>query len=126
MAQEYIKIDNTVIRQPDEGLKFSFETTYSEDTQRNMSGKLLLTPMFTVEAYEYEASYPTVAEVKTLLQKIATGKSFSLRYFSPYYGAWRTDSFYVGKGSLVIGRLNEAQEEYDSISFSMIGVNPIA
>ena len=126
MAQEYIKIDNTVIKQPDEGLKFSFETTYSEDTQRNMSGKLLLTPMFTVEAYEYEASYPTVAEVKTLLQKIATGKSFSLRYFSPYYGAWRTDSFYVGKGSLVIGRLNEAQEEYDSISFSMIGVNPIA
>lgn len=125
MAQELIKINNTIIRQPDEGLGYSFETTYSEDTSRTQSGNLVMSPMFTVEAFEYEATTLTAEEVRTILQFIAKGQKFNLRYFSPYYGEWRTDEFYVGQGSMEIGRLNTETERFDSLSFSMIGVNPI-
>lgn len=126
MAQNYIKINNMLIRQPDEGLGFDFETTYTEDSTRVQSGVLHATPMFTVESFSYSASTLTVAEAKTILQLVAKGKTFTLHYFSPYYGTWRDDKFYVGKGSLEIGRLNESGERIDGLSFNMIGVNPIA
>lgn len=125
MAQDYITIGGVQIRQPDEGLGYSFETTYSEDTTRTQTGRLVTSPMFTVEAFSYEASFLTKAEVKTILQLVAKGKPFDLHYFSPYYGAWRTDKFYVGKGDLEIGRLNAKTELFDSLSFNMIGVTPI-
>lgn len=125
MAQEYIKMNNTVICQPEEGLGYDFETTYTEDSTRVMSGVLHATPLFTVEAFSYQASQVTVAEMRNILQIIAKGRTFTLHYFSPYYGAWRDDLFYVGKGSLEIGRLNEQEEVYDSLSFNMIGVNPL-
>ena len=125
MAQEYIKINGTVIRQPDEGLGYDFETTYTADTTRTQSGRLIATPMFTVEALSYSATNLTAAEMKQILQSVAPGKTFTLRYFSPYYGAWRNGRFYVGKGSLSIKRLNAASEWYDSVSFQMTGVDPI-
>ena len=84
------------------------------------------TPMFTVESFSYAASNLSKTEMQTILQKIAKGGSFTLHYFSPYYGQWRDDTFYVGKGSLEIGRLNEDGEIFDSLSFNMVGVNPIA
>lgn len=125
MAQNYIKINDIKIKQPDEGLGYDFETTYTPDTTRVQSGVLHSTAMFTVESFSYEATWLTVNEMKTILQQVAKGKNFTLHYFSPFYGTWRSDKFYVGKGSLKIGRLNADKEEYDSLSFNMIGVNPI-
>lgn len=123
--QEKITINGTVIRQPDTGLAFDFETTYTEDSTRVQSGVGHFTPMFTVEAFGYEASGLTKAEMYTILQLVAKGGNFQLHYYSPYYGTWRTDTFYVGKGSLKIGSLIEDGELFDSLSFNMIGVNPI-
>ena len=125
MAQNYITINGVKIKQPDEGLGYSFETTYTSDSTRVQSGSMHATPMFTVESFSYEASYLTISEMQTILQKVAKGDSFTLHYFSPYYGQWRDDIFYVGKGSLAIGRLTEDGEYYDSLSFNMVGVNPI-
>ena len=125
MAQEKITINGVEIRQPDEGLGYDFETTYTEDSTRVQSGQLHITPLFTVEAFSYSTTWLTVDEMKTILQQVARGNSFTLRYFSPYYGAWRSDSFYVGKGSLSIGRLITDKERFESLSFNMIGVNPI-
>ena len=123
--QDYIKMNGITILQPDEGLGYDFETTYTEDSTRVQSGTLHASAMFTVESFSYEATWVSVADMKTILQIVAKGKPFTLHYFSPYYGAWRDGRFYVGKGSLVIGRLNAAEERYDSLSFNMIGVNPI-
>jgi len=123
--QEYITIDGTVIRQPDSGLGYNFETTYTKDTTRVQSGKLHASAMFTVESFSYEAHGLTIEEMKTILQLIAKGKPFTLHYFSPYYGEWRDDKFYIGKGSLAIGSLKTGEELYESLSFNMIGVNPI-
>ena len=125
MAQNYIKIDDVYIKQPNTGLGYSFETTYSEDTTRTQDGILHASPLFTVESFSYKATHVTVEEMSVILQKIANGRYFTLHYFSPYWGMWRDDLFYVGKGSLSIGRLNEDGEYYDELSFNMIGVNPI-
>lgn len=126
MAQNYITINGVKIKQPDEGLGYSFETTYTSDSTRVQSGAMHATPMFTVESFSYAASYLTIAEMHAILQKVAKGGNFTLHYFSPYYGQWRDDTFYVGKGSLEIGRLTEDGEYFDSLSFNMVGVNPIA
>lgn len=125
MAQNYIKINGTKIKQPDEGLGYSFETTYTSDSTRVQSGAMHATPMFTVESFSYTASDLTIAEMQTILQMVAKGGNFTLHYFSPYYGQWRDDTFYVGKGSLEIGRLTDGGEYFDSLSFNMVGVNPI-
>lgn len=125
MAQNYIMIDNVKIKQPDEGLGYSFETTYTSDSTRVQSGAMHATPMFTVESFSYTASDLTIAEMQAILQMVVKGGNFTLHYFSPYYGQWRDDTFYVGKGSLEIGRLTEDGEYFDSLSFNMVGVNPI-
>ena len=125
MAQDYIKMNGKIILQPDEGLGYDFETTYTEDTTRAMNGTLYASAMFTVEAFSYEASWVTAEDMKTILQIVARGKPFKLHYLSPYYGVWRDGRFYVGKGSLSVGRWNEKEERYESLSFNMIGVDPI-
>lgn len=125
MAQDYIKMNGKNILQPDEGLSFDFETTYTEDTTRVMDGTLCGSAMFTVESFGYEATWVSAEEMKTILQIVANGRPFTLHYLSPYYGRWRDGRFYVGKGSLTVGRWNEGEERYEKLSFNMIGVDPI-
>lgn len=130
MAQNYIQMGtletNTVkIRQPDEGLGYDFETKYTEDTDRLLSGHLYLRPLFTVEALSYKATNISRADVAQILGYIAKGNSFWLHYFSPYRNAWVTNPFYVGKGNMSIGRLIENGEYFDSLEFQMTGVLPL-
>ncbi len=115
----------TKIKQPDENMGYSFETTYTEDTTRVQSGVLNNKPMFTVEAFTYHATNVSVAEMRQILQYVVKGYNFKLHYFSPYYGDWKTDLFYVGKGDLAIGRLNESNEYYEELSIQFTGVNPL-
>ena len=125
MAQNFIMMNGVKIRQPDKGLGYNFETTYSEDTTRLITGGLHSTTLFTVEALSYQATGVTVQEMKQILGIIASGRPFTLHYFSPLHGKWRNDKFYVGQGNLAIGTLKEDSEEYDSLSFNMTGANPI-
>lgn len=123
--QDRIKLNGIDIRQPDTGLGYSFETTYTKDSARVQSGEGHFTALFTVESFAYAASNLSADEMATILQIVAKGGNFTLHYFSPYHGEWRDGTFYVGKGSLKIGRLNEDGETFDSLSFNMIGVNPL-
>ena len=125
MAQDYMKMNGKIIPQPDEGLGYDFETTYTEDTTRAMSGTLYAGAMFTVESFSYKASWLTKEEMKTVLQMVAKGQPFTLHYLSPYYGSWRDGRFYAGKGSLSGGRWNKEEERYEELSFNMVGVDPI-
>ena len=122
--QEYIKMNGIIIKQPNEKMSYNFATTYSEDSTRTQLGTGQFTPLFTVEQWGYAATGLTVAEMRTILQIVAKGKNFTLHYFSPYYGEWRDDTFYVGQGSLSVQSLREDSEYYDTISFNM-QVNPI-
>lgn len=132
MAQEYIKIrksasDNwLVLPQPDSGaLSYDFETTYTEDSGRVQTGTAVVSPLFTVEALGYSRAAVSKTMLSQILKIIAKGQQFQLHYFSAYYGAWWTSWFYVGKGQLDIGRLNENKELFTSLEFNMVGVNPL-
>lgn len=123
--QDKIRINDIEIFQPDEGLKSSFETTYSEDSTRLQSGEANFVPLFTVEQFSYSASYIPVADASVILQQIIKGEAFKLHYFSPYYGKWRDGMFRVGQGQFSIGTVEENGEKLSSLSFNMTGENPI-
>lgn len=124
MAQDRYLFDGYDIVQPDKGLGYEFETTYSSDTTRIMSGGLHETALFTVEQLQFKASGVPLAKVAQLLQTVV-GRRFTFHYLSAYYGTWRTDTFYVGKQSLNIGEVREGTELIDEISFNIVGVNPV-
>lgn len=124
MEQNKIKINDVVIFQPDADLGWNFETTYTQDSVRARSGRGNFTSIFTVESYSYSATNVPIQKAKELLQMIV-GRNFSMYRFSPYYGTWREDEFQVGKGSLKIGSLKVEEEVYSSLSFNIVGVNPL-
>ena len=123
--QDTIKINDIEIFQPDEGLKSSFETTYSEDSTRLQSGEANFVPLFTVEQFSYSATSVPVKEASVILQQIIKGKAFKLHYFSPYYGTWRDGMFRVGQGQFTIGTIEENGETISSLTFNMTGDNPL-
>ena len=123
MSQKRIAIDGWNAVQP-VTFEFDFQTTSSKDSGRSMSGKAVISPLFTVEAYNVEYQHLTPAQTSAILQKIVQRPSkpyFSLYHFSPYHGEWRTGSFYVGEGSLKVKTLEENGEDISSISCSFIG-----
>ena len=126
MKQEKILFNGIEIKQPDSGsLGVSFDTTYTDDSGRIMSGVAVATPLFTVEAYSYKATDLTLQEMSQILQIIDKGKPFTVRYLSAHYGKWRTDEFYVGKGTLTVGSWEVSEERYYELSFNLVGVNPL-
>lgn len=123
--QDKIRINDIEIFQPDEGLKSSFETTYTEDSTRLQTGEANFIPLFTVEQFSYSVSDIPVAEASVILQQIIKGEAFKLHYFSPYYGKWRDGMFRVGQGQFSIGTVKESEEKISSLTFNMTGENPI-
>lgn len=123
MEQNKIKINGIEIYQPDRDLEYNFETTYSEGSTRTQTGKGHFASLFTVEQLGYSATGVPAAEASTILRNII-GKNFTLHYYSVYYGAWRTDEFYVGQGNVRIRTLKNDQERFN-LSFNMTGVNPL-
>ncbi len=125
--QNRIAIDGWSKIQPTK-FEWNFSTTSTEDSGRVMSGQAMLTPLFTVEQFSVEYSNLKPTDVAALLQKIVQRPSkvyFSLYYFSPYFGVWRTADFYVGNGSLKIRTLKESEENMQSVSFNIIGREPL-
>ena len=122
---ERYKMNGASIYQPDKDMGYNFETTYSEGSNRTQFGKALLTPLFTVEQYSYEATNVPVTEANKILKAIVKGKNFELYHWSLYHMAWRTDPFYVGKGSLTIGEISPDLKTISKLSFNMQGVNPL-
>lgn len=119
------KINGAAIFPPDKDMTYNFETTYSEGSNRTQFGKALLTPLFTVEQYGYEASNVPVEEANKILKSIVKGQTFNLYHWSLYHLTWRTDQFYVGKGSYTIGEVSEDGKYISKLSFNMQGVNPL-
>ena len=123
--QDKIRINGIEIFQPDEGLKSSFETTYSEDNTRLQNGSANFVPLFTVEQFSYSATDIPAEEVSVILQQVIKGEAFNLHYYSPYYGSWRDGMFRVGQGQFDIGTLEDGGERISSLTFNMTGEEPI-
>lgn len=125
VKQDRMRINGIDIFQPDKGLQYSTETTFTEDSVRAMNGIGYFTPLFTVEQLGYAATHVPQPEVTKILQMIDKGQKFTLHYFSMHHGIWRDDTFYVGKGQYNVGSWEYGQEYVESLSFNMTGVNPI-
>ena len=124
MAQEKLKINDVIVFQPKELINWDFETTYSPGSTRTQLGVGWFDELFTVEQYKYQAEDIPAKEASKIL-KMVVNKKFQLHYFSPYYGEWRTDKFYVGEGSVSIESLKENQEISKSFTINMTGINPL-
>lgn len=117
------KINGLLIPQPDEDMQCSFETTYSEGSNRTQKGVALITPLFTVIQYSYKATNVPVDEKSTnLVNAIIKGKPFILYHWLAHKNEWRSEKFYVGKMHYNIRHVGEY---YSEISFNMQGVNPL-
>ena len=124
--QDLIRINGVDIFQPDEGLSYAFESTYTEDSTRLQTGTANFVPLFTVEQLNYTATDIPMEEATKILQMIAKGNDFTLHYYSVYYGGWRDGKFRVGKSnSISIGSLEENNEKLSMLSFNMTGDNPL-
>lgn len=123
--QDMIKINDIEIFQPDEGLQYNFETTYSSDSTRVQSGQARFTPLFTVEQLGYTATDIPVNDARIIIEQIIRGHAFNLHYYSVYYGTWRDAKFRVGKGQFSIGSLVKGEERLTSLSFNMTGEEPL-
>lgn len=126
MAEDFYKINDTKIFQPDNDLAAAFATTYTEGSGRTQNGDTILVPLFTVEQYTYKASDIPVSEATKIFQMVALGKPFKLHYFSAYHGKWRDGTFYVGQSdTITIGELSGDRKRYSEISFSMTGTGKL-
>ena len=128
MAQERILIDGWGDVQPTQ-FDWDFATTSTDDSTRAMSGAAYITPLFTVESFAVVYRNLTVAQCSRILQSIVQRPGrpfFSLHYFSPYYGAWRTAAFYVGQGTLKVRSLKVGQERMQEISCNFVGRDKLA
>ena len=124
--QDLIRINGVDIFQPDEDLGYALETTFTEDSTRLQSGDANFVPMFTVEQLSYQATDIPIEKATEILQMVGKGQSFTLHYFSVFYGGWRNGTFRVGKtNSITIGSLEENNEKLSMLSFNMTGDNPL-
>ena len=96
------KMNGIAIWSPDKDMQYSFETTYSESSQRSQKGPGFFTPLFTVEQYSYKATNIPLDEANKILKIVAKGKKFVLYHYSIYHMAWRSDPFVVGKSGNLI------------------------
>ncbi len=117
--------DGTEIAQPERGMSYSYETTYTEDSGRVQSGTAIVAPMFTVKSYSYTRTHPTVAQVAQILSFISGGGKYEMYAFNPETGTWGWDVYYTGKGDMSIGYLTSDGGHYDSFTFNAVGVKPI-
>lgn len=125
MAQQKIYMNGNLIYQPDEGLTYSFETTYTEGSARSTTGKLKAKPLYTIEQLSYKATNVPKEEAQKIINIVGRGGIFLLTYFSPRLCKWTTQRFYVGQGSLTIKTLKENEECFD-LSFDMTAAVPLS
>lgn len=129
MATPYIKVNNIQIPQPkDEDLVYKMEVTDSQTTTRTMAGHFKGSPLFTVEAFDISFRNLNASECSTLLKnciRTSTRPTFSLYYFSPYYGSWRTGTFYCTAVDINVKSVVDNNEKLTDIQMSWVGVNPV-
>lgn len=120
-----IMMNGEIIKQPLKGLGYKFAKKYSSDSTFVQSGRKHTTTIGTYEEFTYSAADLTASELSTILHHIIDGEVFVLHYLSPYYGEWRDGEFLVESADVSIGRWIEKDERYESLSFTMTGVNPL-
>ena len=111
-------------RQPIE-VQFNLATTSTSDSGRNQFGYATNNVLFTVEAYKITFPKLDKTDMSGILQAIKGKPSFKFHYFSPYYGSWRDDYFYVANIESTKVFVKDDYEWINGLTFQITGVNPV-
>ena len=126
MAQNKYSFDGyTPTRQPTEVVP-AWATTSTADSGRSQFGKMNNKVMFSVQAFTItfaENLYAT--DMKRILQAVLNKSSFMFHYFSPYYGEWRTDKFYVANIDCSAIQVKDGREFIQGLTLQVTDENPM-
>lgn len=125
-AQEYLQFNGyTPPPVTEDGYSPSFAVTSSQNSGRTMRGKMVNTPLFTVEAFNLKWNRITTAQVSAILKQVLGKEGFQFHYFSFYHNAWRTAKFYMANATLSIKSLKVGAEKVSELSFQVTNSNSI-
>lgn len=122
--QEYIKINNKLIKQPAE-YAVNLATTSTDASGRNQFLKMMNTPVGTVNSYSLKWQYLTTEELSGILQEVINKSQFLVHYEDAYEGIWKDGYFYASNFNAPCKTLKENEEKWESLSFNIIGVEAI-
>jgi hypothetical protein len=126
MTQKHLKFGSFEAPEVDEdGYSLSYATTSSDDSGRIMSGVMMNTPLFTVEAYKLKWSDISAANAAKILQEIKGKKQYDFFHFNVYSGKWETSPFYTANIETAFYSLVDGEEKCSELSFQATGVNPV-
>lgn len=123
--QDYIKINDIKIKQPDEdGYTAVIATTSTEDSNRDMGLTMHNTPIGSVEGYDLKWTDLTLAEAAQILQQVLNKSSFKVHYLDILTGTWRDGYFYASNYNAPAGTLKEGEECWDELTINIRGIDP--
>lgn len=125
MAQNYITIDDVIIKQP-EKYSVSIATTSTEDSGRNQYLKMLNTPMGSIDGYQLQWGRLTTSELSTILQLVIDKSKFKVHYLDACSGSWKDGYFYAANYTAPAIRLTENSELWENLSFQISAIDPIS
>lgn len=117
-------IEDTNIEQPTT-YGVSFATTYTDDSDRTQDLVMHNTPMGTIGSYEMGWEYLKTSEASKILRLVLNKSQFKVHYYDLFTDSWKNAYFYASNFEMTPLTLEENYKYIDSLSFNIIGVNPI-
>lgn len=117
-------IEDTNIEQPTT-YSVSFATTSTDDSDRTQDLVMHNTPIGTIGSYEMRWEYIKTSEASKILQLVLNKSQFKVHYYDLFTDSWKSAYFYASNFEMTPLTLEENYKYIDSLSFSIIGVNPI-
>ena len=117
-------IEDTNIEQPTT-YSGSFATTSTDASDRTQDLVRHNTPIGTIGSYEMRWEYIKTSEASKILQLVLNKSQFKVHYYDLFTDSWKSAYFYASNFEMTPLTLEENYKYIDSLSFSIIGVNPI-
>lgn len=117
-------IEDTNIEQPTT-YGVSFDTKSTDDSDRTQDLVMHNTPMGTIGNYEMGWEYISTGEASKILRLVLNKPQFKVHYYDLYNDKWKTAYFCASNFEMTPLALEENYKYIDSLSFNIIGVNPI-
>ena len=118
--QESIKFNDIEIVQPDEdGYSAVLAVTSTEDSDRDISGDMHNTPLFTVHGYNLKWSYISAAKAAAILKHFVGKNKCKVHYFDIMTATWKDGYFYASNFNAPSKTLKDGEECWKSLSFDI-------
>lgn len=122
---EEFKIDSVVIAAPST-YKPVFETTSTDDSDRDQNLVMHNTPIGTIAGYDMTWELLTWKEISTILNAIMNKKQFSFHHKDPTIpNQWVDKTFYASNMDMAAQTLEDDEEMWEDLSINVRRIDPI-